>query len=83
MARAQERKSAITTLVSTSFGKQLREFTDEERIDINAPLYVFQLDGILGAIDILEREGKSQFEITSILENLFFRNTRAVMKLNN
>jgi len=69
-----------TTLVSTNFGKELKPFVASLGIDINAPLFLFQLEGIVKAVEGLQETHKPRSEITSILENLFFRNAKALLK---
>lgn len=65
--------NVITALVSTSFGEKLKPFVAGEGIDLDAPLLLFQFQGILDAIDRLGKRGKSKSEIKTILENVFFR----------
>jgi hypothetical protein len=70
---------AITALVSTHFGKQLRGFVHEQGIDLSMPMIVAQWEGILNAVEALEQTGTSGDEIRAILENLFFRNAEVLL----
>ena len=69
-----------TTLVSTNFGEKFKPFAAKRGIDLNAPLFLFQLEGIIKAIEGLQKTGRPKAEIKSILENLFFRNAKALLK---
>ena len=80
-AEPEDKGTVITALVSTSFGTQLREFVAEEGIDLDAPLLLFQLEGILDAIGRLRKKGRLKAEIKPILERLFFRNAEALLKV--
>jgi predicted TIM-barrel fold metal-dependent hydrolase len=83
LADDYERGSVITALVSTSFGDQLKGFAAENGIDLDAPMLIFQLEGILDAIDRLQRRGKAKAEVKLILENLFFRNAEVLLSSGN
>lgn len=81
LAKPEDRGTVITALVSTSFGNQLKEFVNEEGIDLDSPLLLFQFEGILKAVAGLQQKGKSRAEIKSILENLFFRNAELLLRV--
>ena len=65
---------AITALVSTHFGRQLKEFVQGQGIDLNYPMLVAQWEGILDAVDMLKKSGTQDDRIKLMLEDLFFRN---------
>ncbi|GEM_PF-1153455 len=74
LAHDEENGNVITALVSTNFGAQLRNFAAEQRIELDAPLIIFQFEAIMGAAEKLGKWGKSPAEIASALQALFFRN---------
>ena len=78
LADPGDRGAIITALVSTSFGEKLREFVAAKGIDLNSPLLLFQIEGILDAIERLQKGGKPREEVKPILENLFFRNAESL-----
>lgn len=71
----------ITSLVSNSFGIQLREFAAENGIDLNAPMFVFQMEGILDAVERLRQKGAPKAEIAATLQNIFHRNGQAILNI--
>ncbi len=76
LADDEDNGSVITALVSTNFGDKLKPFAAKQGIDLDAPLILFQMEGILDAIGRIERNGRTQEEIRVILEDLFFRNAQ-------
>ena len=74
LAEEGEPGNVITSLVSQNFGQQLRPFIMEQGIDLDAPLLLFQFEGILNAVNRLQQKGVSQSRIKEILEALFFKN---------
>lgn len=70
---------AITALVSTHFGAQLREFAYHQEIDLNMPMLVAQWEGIVDAVEALKKTGTSGDKIKAILEKLFFRNAEVLL----
>lgn len=74
-----DRRDAITALVSTSFGHQIKDFAAAEGIDLDAPMLLFQFEGICDAVQRLERGGRAEADTKLILENLFFRNAETLM----
>ena len=80
LAEPEDNGTVVTTLVSTSFGNKLKGFVADEGIDLDAPLLLFQLEGIIDAADRLTQNGKSWTQMKSILENLFFRNAESLLK---
>ena len=78
LADEKDKGSVITALVSTSFGDQLKGFATEQGIDLDAPLFLFQLDGILNATDRLKKRGQNRAGIERILQNLFFKNAETL-----
>lgn len=74
LADDEDNGSVITALVSTNFGDQLKPFAASKGIDLDAPLILFQMEGILDAIGRIKKNGRTQGEIRIILEKLFFRN---------
>jgi len=76
LADDEDNGNVITALVSTNFGDQLKPFAAEQGIDLDAPLILFQMEGILDAIGRIEKNGRTQEEIQVILEDLFFRNAQ-------
>ncbi|MDY6911343.1 MAG: amidohydrolase family protein [Chloroflexota bacterium] len=73
--------NVITALVSTNFGEQLKPFVAEQGIELDAPLMLFQFEGILSAIAMLENKSTSQEEMTLMLQNLFFRNAQKLLNI--
>jgi predicted TIM-barrel fold metal-dependent hydrolase len=71
---------AITALVSTHFGRQLKEFVQSQGIDLTAPMLVAQWEGILDAVDMLKQSGTGNEQITLIIEDLFFRNAEELFR---
>ncbi|MCJ7774395.1 MAG: hypothetical protein MUP22_14830, partial [Desulfobacterales bacterium] len=74
---------AITALVSTHFGQQLKKFVLSQGIDLNVPLFLAQLAGILDAVDTLKKSGTPDVRIKSILEDLFFKNAEVLLGVNS
>lgn len=72
---------AITALVSTHFGKQLKAFASDQGIDLDRPLFLFQLEGILNAVDGLKHSGVTDDRIKKLLEDLFYRNAELLLGL--
>jgi hypothetical protein len=83
LAHTDTSNKAITALVSTHFGKQLKGFVQSQGIDLNYPMLVAQWKGILDAVDILKESGIQDAKIKRILENLFFRNAEQLLKANS
>lgn len=79
LAGDEENGNVITALVSTNFGSQLREFARGAGIELDAPLLIFQFEGIMAAADRLRKRGKTPAEITSALQALFFRNAERLL----
>lgn len=73
----------ITALVSTHFGQQLKKFVLSQVIDLDVPLFLAQLVGILDAVDTLKKSGAPDVRIKSILEGLFFKNAEQLLKANS
>jgi len=71
----------ITSLVSNSFGIQLREFAAENGIDLDAPMFVFQMEGILDSIERLRAKGTNQLRIMDILNRLLWRNAKTLLNI--
>lgn len=72
--------NVITALVSQNFGQKLKPFVLEAGIPLDAPLMVFQWEGILDAVDRLTAKGLPAERIKSILENLFHHNAGALFR---
>jgi len=70
---------AITALVSTHFGEQLKAFVKEQGVDLSMPMIVAQWEGILDAVDAIRKSGMPDTQIKWILENLFFRNAEELL----
>ncbi|NQT71958.1 MAG: amidohydrolase family protein [Chloroflexi bacterium] len=70
--------NVITALVSQNFGKKLKSFALESGIILDAPLLLFQFEGILDAVGKLELNGRDQVFIKTVLENLFYRNAETL-----
>ena len=71
--------NVITALVSQNFGAQIKTFVLESGIILDAPLLLFQFEGILDAIERLCNKGKTKQEIHGILERLLFRNAEELV----
>ncbi len=71
----------ITSLVSNSFGIQLREFAAENGIDLDAPMFVFQMEGILDSVERLRANGTNQLRIMDILNRLLWRNAKSLLNI--
>lgn len=78
LASDDERGNVMTALVSTSFGEQLKSFLDEQGIDLDAPLMLFQFNGILEAIKKLQEKNIAEDRLRNMLEGLFFRNAETL-----
>jgi len=74
---------AITALVSTHFGKQLKGFVQSQGIDLSYPMLVAQWEGILDAVDMLKQSGTKDEQIKLMLEDLFFRNAEELFRVNS
>lgn len=70
--------NVITALVSQNFGEKLKSFALESGIILDAPLLLFQFEGILDAVAKLESNGRDQVFIKTVLENLFYRNAETL-----
>lgn len=70
--------NVITALVSQNFGEKLKSFALESGIILDAPLLLFQFEGILDAVAKLESKGRDQIFIKTVLENLFYRNAETL-----
>ena len=81
LAEDDDNGSVITALLSQNFGQQLWPFIVEEGIDIDAPLLLFQFEGILEAVEWLRKRGRTKIETQSILENLFYRNAKSMLSI--
>ena len=79
LAQEDDSGSVITALVSQNFGEQLKSFALEEGIVMDAPLLLFQFEGVLDAVERLQQKGMSKTEIKSILENLFYGNAQCIV----
>jgi predicted TIM-barrel fold metal-dependent hydrolase len=73
----------ITALVSTHFGRQLKEFVQGQGIDVSYPMLVAQWEGILDAVDMLKETGTKDSRIKSMLEDLFFKNAEGLLRVNS
>jgi len=71
----------ITSLVSNSFGIQLREFAAENGIDLDAPMFVFQMEGILDSVERLRAKGTNQLRIMDMLNRLLWRNAKTLLNI--
>lgn len=74
----EDNGNVITALVSQNFGKKLKSFALESGIILDAPLLLFQFEGILDAVGKLELNGRDQVFIKTVLENLFYRNAETL-----
>lgn len=79
LANGDDRGGVITALVSTSFGDQLKEFAAQREINLDAPMMLFQFQGILEAIENLREKGRSEAEIKRVLQAIFYRNAEALL----
>jgi len=80
LADDEENGNAITALVSQNFGGQLRPFAGEAGIDLSAPLLIFQLEGILGAVERLRERGRGEADLRKMLGNMLHGNARELMR---
>jgi len=81
LASGDDNGNLITALVSQNFGMQLRHFVVEAGIDLNAPLMVFQFEGIIDAVERLRARGIQGETIKAKLQNLLSGN--ALSLFNN
>ncbi len=79
LANESDKGNIITALVSTNFGEQLKQFVLEAGIELDAPLLLFQYDGLAEAAEMLKGWGKSEGEIQNALERLFYGNARQLI----
>lgn len=70
----EDNGNVITALISQNFGEKLKLFALESGIVLDAPLLIFQFEGILDAVEKLKSQGRDHSFIKTALENLFFRN---------
>ncbi len=80
LASDEDNGNVITALVSQNFGQKLKPFALEAGIMMDAPLLLFQFEGILDAVEKLQRKGMEYSEIGPILENLLLRNAEQLLK---
>ncbi len=80
LADEDDNGSVITALVSQNFGQKLKSFVLEAGIFLDAPLLIFQFEGILEAVERLRARGMNESFIKETLENLFFRNAELLVK---
>lgn len=79
LADDEENGNLITALVSTNFGAQLRGFALEAGIELDAPLIVFQFEGIMAAAERLRKRAESPAEITAAVHALFSGNAERLL----
>ncbi len=82
LADEETQESVKTVLVSNSFGKEFRELVLRRGIEINAPLFIFQLEGIMKAVERLREKGKAEEELKEILTSLFYRQAQSILRLD-
>lgn len=80
LAGDEENGNAITALVSQNFGSQLHAFARDEGIELDAPLLLFQLEGILGAVDRLRGRGRDKKELRGILRDMMSGNASQLIR---
>ena len=80
LADEDDTGNVITALVSQNFGQKLKSFALDAGIILDAPLLLFQFEGILDAVARLKKRGKSRIEIRAALENLFYRNAEILAR---
>jgi len=78
LADEDDNGSVITALVSQNFGQKLKPFALESGIFLDAPLLIFQFEGVLEAVKKLKQRGKDEVEIKETLEGLFFKNVELI-----
>lgn len=81
LADEDDNGNLITALVSQNFGQKLKAFVLEAGIDLDAPLLVFQFEGILRAAERLAKKGMPEDKIKLVLEKLFYRNAEQLLKV--
>ena len=67
-------------LVSQSFGRRFKGLAQEQGIELNAPLFLFQLEGLMEAVERLKRKGMGEEELGQRLKALFYRNAEKILK---
>ncbi len=67
-------------LVSQSLGKRFKGLAQEQGLELNAPLFLFQLEGLMEALARLRRKGMDKEELKQRLKALFYQNAEQILQ---
>ncbi len=79
LAQDDDNGSVITALVSQNFGQKLKPFALGAGVILDAPLLLFQFEGIVDAVEKLKQKGMRKPDIKLALEQLFFKNAESLL----